>query len=81
MRFFNSTPNEGHFKINFFESALDVKSVNLMEEEAENTTPINWKLTDSKQTEVEFDLRGFGIITLRMAVKAPEIGHWRQTVY
>ncbi len=81
VRFFNSTPNEGHFKISFFEPALDVKSVNMLEEEAENTTPINWKLTDSKQTEVEFDLRGFGIITLRMAVKAPEIGHWRQTVY
>ncbi|MFH1742838.1 MAG: glycosyl hydrolase-related protein, partial [bacterium] len=81
LRLYNTTPDPKEFHLQLFKEARNVASVNMLEEEVEDSPKVTWRLSEDGRTQIDFSLKGFEIITLRLEVDAPQIRLWPQTIY
>lgn len=80
VRLFNTTPQQTQFQMKFAHPVRSVAAVNLLEREVPGLPKVDWQQTGS-QTQVDFSLNGFEIITLRFEVETPPERRWYHTKY
>ena len=81
IRLYNTLPEEKTVSATFFHPAKAVSAVNMMEDEPDPSTPVEWSISEDGATETSFTLGPFRIVTLKLEVDAPEGGLWPHTTY